>query len=247
MKLSLVIITKNEEKNIKACLDSVPFADEVIVVDSGSTDKTKELAITAGAKFIFNKWPGYGKQKQFAIDQASHDWVLLLDADEYLCKDLQSEIQSILTEPKFDAYRIPRQQIFMNRECRYGKSVDHPLRLVNRKKGQFDLKEIHESFVTTGTVSDLKAHMMHNSGITVAHRWEKIMRDVRLDYLNNENPDIGLSHVLIVPARYFLNYYIKKEGYRDGFPGFIMTTLFTFQIFLQNVAQYKKKLSKLFR
>src|SRR3989338_10224343 len=105
-KISLVIITKNEEKNIEKCIRSVPFADEVIVVDSGSTDQTESLVKKLGAKFIFNQWPGYGKQKQFAIDQAQNDWVLSLDADEYLCTELQSELKLLKdTNFSFDAYR----------------------------------------------------------------------------------------------------------------------------------------------
>lgn len=243
MKFSLVVITKNEEKNIEACIKSVPIADEVIVVDSGSTDRTGEIVKQLGGKFIFNEWPGYGKQKQFAIEQAKNDWILSLDADEYLTPELLEEIKKITTPDK-DAFHVPRKQIFMNRICHYGKSVDHPVRFVNRRKGSFDLKNIHESFISSGRVGDLKGFMMHNSGVTVVDRCKKIMRDLELEIINNENPHLTPANVTIDPIRYFLSYFFRRGGYKDGLPGFVMTALFAIQMFLQNAAQYEKNLSR---
>ncbi len=241
MKISLVIITKNEEANIAACIQSCPFADEVIVVDSGSSDKTEEICKSLGAKFIFNAWPGYGKQKQFAIEQAKNDWVLSLDADEYLTPELSQEINRA-QEFKFDSYKIPRKQIFMGAICHYGKSVDHPVRLFNRAKGSFDLKNIHESFISTGSVGDLHGFMMHNSGITVFERCKKIMRDLELEIQNNSDPSVSVINVMIDPIRYFLSYYIRHQGYKDGVAGYVMTALFAIQMFLQNAAQFEKNL-----
>ncbi len=244
-RFSLVVITKNEENNIGACLKSVPFADEVIVVDSGSTDRTKEIVEGLKARFIHNDWPGYGKQKQFALDKASHDWVLLLDADEYLDENLQAEIKSLLAGgPTEDAYRIPRKQIFMGKLCHYGKSVDHPVRLTNRRKGSYDLKNIHESFVTKGSLGTLKNFMIHNSGITVLDRCKKIMRDFELELQNNNSPDMTAAKVVFDPIRYFLSYYLRHQGYRDGFAGYVMTALFALQMFIQNAGQYEKNLFK---
>lgn len=245
MKISLVIITKNEEKNIEKCILSVPFADEVVVVDSGSTDKTEDICKRLNVRFIYNPWPGYGKQKQFAIDQAKNEWVLLLDADEYLSTTAQKEIASLLKNGlQQDAYRIPRKQIFMMKECHYGKSVDYPVRLCNRKKGQFDLKNIHESFIPQGTIGQLREHMMHNSGVTVLDRCKKIFRDLELELINNHNPDIRIKNIVLDPVRYFLSYYFKKQAFRDGIAGFIMTALFAIQMFLQNAAQFEKNLSQ---
>lgn len=243
MKVSLVVITKNEEKNIEKCIKSVPFADEVIVVDSGSTDKTKEIVESLGGKFIYNPWPGFGRQKQFAIEQAKNNWLVLLDADEYLSEKCQQEIITILkTEPKFSGYRIPRQQIFMGKECYYGKSVDYPLRLVDRSQGAYDLKNIHESFISHGEISTLKYPMTHNSGITVFDRCKKIMRDLELELENNNFPNLTVWNITIDPIRYFLSYYFKRKAFKDGLPGFVMTALFSIQVFLQNAAQYEKNL-----
>lgn len=244
-KISLVIITKNEEPNIEKCIQSVPFANEIIVVDSGSTDKTEIIAKRNHAKFIFNPWPGFGKQKQFAIDQASNDWVLLLDADEYLERSLQQEIENLLrNETKYDAFAIARKQIFINRDCHFGKSVDYPVRLVNRSKGQFDLKNIHESFISNGNVGQLSGFMMHNSGVTVIERCRKIMRDLELELIDSHYSDIKIKNVVIDPIIYFLSYYIKKQGFRDGMPGFILTALFTIHIFLLNASKYELKITK---
>lgn len=243
-KISLVIITLNEEKNIEKCILSAPFADEVIVVDSGSTDQTEAIAKRCKARFIFNSWPGYGVQKQFAIDQAKNDWVLLLDADEYLDEELKNEIKNLLSSGlAFDAYTLPRKQIFMNKECHFGKSVDHPLRLCNRKKGHYDLKNIHESFVTSGSIGELKGHMIHNSAVNVLDRCKKICRDLELELINNHNPNVGIKNIVLDPVRYFLSYYIKQQGFRDGLAGYVLTALFAIQMFLLNAAQFEKNLS----
>lgn len=240
-KLSLVVITLNEEKNIKQCIQSVPFADEIIVVDSGSKDRTEEIAKSLNANFIFNKWPGYGKQKQFAIEQAQNDWVLLLDADEYLDTDLQNEIKEILNSKDMkDGYFLARKQIFMNKICQYGKSVDHPLRLVNKSKGQFDQKDIHESFVSNGITDYINGFIIHNSGITVLDRCKKIIRDLELEILNDHSKSISKKEIFIDPFIYFFSYFVKKQGYKDGVPGFIMTGLFAIHIFLLNAARYEK-------
>lgn len=240
---TLVVITKNEEKNIGSCLKSVPFANEIIVVDSGSTDNTKNIVESFNARFIHHDWPGYGKQKQFALEQASHDWVLLLDADEYLDEKLQEEIKNLMERgPVADAYRIPRKQIFMDRLCHYGKSLDYPIRLTDKRKGAYDLKNIHESFIATGIVEKLHNFIIHNSGITVLDRCKKIMRDLELELIHNTPPTVTLSEIIYIPFKYFINFFIKQQGFRDGLPGFVMTALFAFQIFIQNAGQYEKNL-----
>src|SRR6218665_111492 len=126
--VSLVVITLNEEKNIRKCLESVPFAAEKIVVDSGSSDRTKSIAEECGAKVIHHAWEGYGRQKQFAIECSSNDWVLLLDADEFLTDDLKTEIPQKLSNPTADAFELPIHQIFMNKLCNHGKAVSWPVR-----------------------------------------------------------------------------------------------------------------------
>jgi glycosyltransferase involved in cell wall biosynthesis len=244
IKISLVVITLNEEINIENCLRSASFVDEIIIIDSGSTDRTGQIAQTYNARFIFNRWPGYGQQKQFAIEQASNDWVLLLDADEFLDVPLQEEIKELFKhELKFDAYTIPRKQVFMNKQCHYGKSIDYPIRLCNRKKGRFDLKNIHESFFTDGISGNLKNFMIHNSAVNVLDRCKKICRDIEIEIINNNNQSIKVKNIVIDPIRYFLSYFFKKKGYRDGVAGYILNVLFAIQIFLLNAAYYEKNMT----
>lgn len=243
-KISLVVITKNEEKNIDKCLSSARFVDEIIVVDSGSTDRTGEIVKAHGGKFIFNPWPGYGLQKQFALEQATNNWVLLLDADEFLEADLAERIVRLRDRGfDLDAYRLARKQVFMHRICHYGKSVDHPVRLVNKNVGAFDLKHIHESFISRGEVGSLEGFMIHHSGVSVLERCKKIMRDLELELANNNSPDVTAFKVVVDPVRYFLSYYFRHRGFKDGLPGFVMTMLFSIQIFLQNAGQLEKNLT----
>lgn len=149
MQISVTIITLNEEANIAAAIRSVEWADEVVVVDSGSTDRTREIAASLGARVLTNAWPGFSEQKQFAVDQATHDWILSLDADERVSDALADEIRSILkTGPKEDGFRIPRLSFYGGRPIRHGGWYpDLQLRLFDRRRGRWNGAVIHESFV----------------------------------------------------------------------------------------------------
>ncbi len=236
--ISLVVITLNEEKNIGKCLESVSFAHEVLVIDSGSTDNTKKVSEALGARFISHHWEGYGKQKQFAIEQATNDWVLLLDADEFLTKELVEEIK----EFDFDdiqAMELPIKQIFLGQVCHYGKAVSYPVRMFNRKHGAYDLKNIHEAFIVNGRVSRFKSAILHNSATDIGSRIKKIKRDVHLE-IKNSTLKVKWHHIFIDPVRYFFSYYLKQSAWRDGVPGFILTFLFAVQILFQNLAIYAR-------
>ena len=147
MKISAVIIAFNEERNIADAVRSVEWADEIIVVDSESTDSTREIAASLGARVVVNKWPGFSDQKQFAVDQASNDWILSLDADERISDDLRLEIDGIRNDaPSADGYRIPRLSYYMERPIRHGGWYpDLQLRLFDRTKGRWNGAVIHES------------------------------------------------------------------------------------------------------
>ena len=130
LPLSAVIITLNEEKALPKCLESVSFADDIVVVDSGSTDRTVAIAEEYGARVIHQDWLGYGKQKQFAVEQASHDWVFCLDADEWVSDELASSIQDVFPDPEYYAYKSPRCNKFLGRWLRHGEGYpDYNLRL----------------------------------------------------------------------------------------------------------------------
>ena len=146
MKISATIITLNEESNIKAACESVAWADEIVVVDSDSTDATREIAAQSGARVIVNAWPGFGAQKQFAIDQARHDWIFSLDSDERVSEELRQSIAALQHQPQADGYLIARRTFYQNRWIRGGGWYpDRQLRLFNRTKGQWKQRQIHES------------------------------------------------------------------------------------------------------
>ena len=131
---SVVIITLNAAQQLEACLQSAAFADEIVVVDSGSSDATAEIALKYGARVIVQPWLGFGRQKQFAVSQASHDWVLCLDADERVSDELRASIIATLRQPGFTAYQMPRCNRFMGRWLRHGEGYpDWSLRLFERR------------------------------------------------------------------------------------------------------------------
>jgi glycosyltransferase involved in cell wall biosynthesis len=241
IEVTLVIIAFNEEQNVKKCLDSVSFTSEKIVVDSGSTDQTRQIAENCGAKVFRQNWLGYGKQKQFAIEKASNDWILLLDADEFLTEELNHEIFQMLSENKLDsaAYRLPIKQIFMGKQLHFGRAVSEPIRFYNKKSGDYDLKNIHESFITSEKVGTLNGFAAHNSAVTIKERIDKIFRDTKLE-LEHSTSSPKLSDVFVSPFVYFFAQLLKKDALKDGIRGIILAGLFSFQIFLHNYLFYKK-------
>src|SRR5215471_1171350 len=150
MKISAVIITLNEQENIRPACESVAWADEIVVVDSESTDATRDLANDCGARIIVNKWPGFATQKQFATDAASSDWVFSLDADERISPELRGAIEQLKSKKRSslgDGYRVARRTFYVNRWIRGGGWYpDYQLRLFNRHKGSWGDRLIHESF-----------------------------------------------------------------------------------------------------
>lgn len=243
--LGLAVITKNEEQNIERCLQSVPFAQLSVVVDSLSTDRTVEIAKENGAKVILKKWEGYPKQKQFALDQLNTDWILVLDADEYLTLEAQVEIVKLIQNEKaLDAYHLPRYEFFMGRILKKGKGIDYPLRLLKRGTGSYTDREVHEEIYINGSSGTLKNGMVHKSSPTVMARFEKIKRDMELEDQYMTGEDMNLTTLFLGPIRYFLSYFLKGQAWRDGIPGVVWLVLFTFQIFLKHAVQYEKNLAR---
>jgi glycosyltransferase involved in cell wall biosynthesis len=163
MRLSVIIITKNEADHIDACIESVSFADEIIVVDSGSTDQTREIATGKGAQVTLTAdWPGFGRQKNRALELATGDWVLSLDADERVTPELAKIIQQELAHPTADAYKVARLSNFGGRWMRHsGWWPDYVLRLFKRGTARFKDVAVHESVVTTSSVAILDGHLLH--------------------------------------------------------------------------------------
>lgn len=185
MPISVVIVAKNEEKKIGMVLDAVQsIADEIIVVDSGSTDKTVSVAESHGARCLFQEWLGYAAQKNFAIDLAASDWVLSLDADEVLTPELQKEILKLKITGEinqFDGYKLPRILLIGNKPVRFGGFYpDAQLRLIKKGRGQFNNRMVHEAIKISGPVRTLHNHMLHYGYNTVEEFSQAMEKYARL-------------------------------------------------------------------
>lgn len=223
MKISAVIITLNEEKNISPAIESVSWADEVIVVDSESTDRTCEIAENAGAKVITSAWEGFASQKQFAADSASNDWIFSLDADERATPDLALEIQELKTKSNLaDGYKIPRLSIYMGRPIKHGGWYpDRQLRLFDRRKGRWSDVLIHESFkLNEGSrMGELNGDILHYSVEDAAHHHRMIgerYAPLASRQMFEQGRRTSLLGIIAAGPSAFARAYFLKLGLLDG-------------------------------
>jgi glycosyltransferase involved in cell wall biosynthesis len=224
--LSVAMIARNEEKNLPRTLESVRWADEIVIVDSGSIDRTPEVAREFGAKHSFNRdFKGFSAQKTLAIDQCTSDWILLLDADEVVSPELAAEIHEIIANPRFEAYWIPRLNLFMNRWIRYGGFYpDHKLRLWRRGAARMEEVEPHATPQFDGPKGTLKHDLIH-------YAYPKL--ELYLDHMNDyssksagmlaERGRAGTTAgfvrlALFNPAATFVKNYFFRLGFLDGIP-----------------------------
>lgn len=240
-KLSVVIITFNEEKNITNCLNSVQdVADEIIVVDSFSTDQTEGICHQYDkVRFTQNVFKGFGAQKQFATNLAKNDWVLSLDADETITKDLQDEIRSVLNAGNpFDSYSIRRQTNYLGRTLRFcGMHTERHVRLFNKKKAKFSDHQVHEHVVSVN-VSALKNPMIHFPYQSIAHHVDKINNYTSL--YSSKRSITPFQVITKVPIR-FLTIYFLKLAILDGYAGFIWAMMGSYYSFLKYVKLSEKR------
>jgi glycosyltransferase involved in cell wall biosynthesis len=222
--LSACIIARDEADRIADCIRSVQFCDEVLVVDSGSTDATVEIARACGARVLHRDWTGYRSQKQFAVDQAAHDHVLCIDADERVTAQLRDEIE-VLRLQQFDgcaAWSMPRLTDYCGRFLRHGNSYpDRALRLFDRRQGRWGGYEVHESFRTDGPVGKLGGHLEHFSYRDLDDHEERMRRYAGLmaEEMRRAGKRKGFAAVFVNPLWRFLRGMILKRGYLDGWRG----------------------------
>jgi len=220
-KLSIVIITKNEQKFIADAIKSSLFADEVLILDSGSTDDTVSITKELGGKAFQQEWLGFGKQKQKAVELASNDWVFVLDSDERISHKLQDEILQELQNPKFDGYFIPRLNNFFGKDIKTcGLYPDYTIRLFNRQKGKFSEVEVHESVQITNT-SHLKNDIIHLAYDSIE---EFITKQNNYSTLNHKKRN--MIKAIINPYWTFFKLFILKRGFLDGWHGFVISKLY---------------------
>ena len=227
--LSVVIITRNEEHNIARCLESVAFADEKIVVDSDSDDRTTEIAREHGAKVISNVFTGYGPAKQAGVDCATGEWVLSIDADEALSPALAEEIEQIVASiDSLDGYYLPRCTNFLGRWIRHSNWYpDHVLRLFRRDKGRLDGAVVHEKVIVDGPVGKLKADLLHYSYPSMEEYLRKfdIYTTMGAEEAHRAGKHAGWWALTAKPLAAFVRHYFIKQGFRDGLEGLLISVL----------------------
>jgi glycosyltransferase involved in cell wall biosynthesis len=238
-KLSVTIITRNEEAQIGDCLESVRWADEIIVVDTGSVDRTLELCSKYTPHVYSRPWEGFALAKNAAITLATGDWILSLDADERVSEGLHQAITTLQRQPIAtcaDGYAVPRRNYLWGRWLRYGGLYpDHQIRLFKRGKGGFKAQRVHESVAIDGRVERLWHPLEHHSyqGISdVIQRLDRYTGLAALDRRDQGQP-FRRSMLVIRPLGRFLRNYVLKQGFRDGIPGLIMAVSYAYGVFVR--------------
>ncbi len=221
-QLSVVIISKNEENFIADAVKSALFANEVLVLDSGSTDETCSIAKNLGAKVMHQDWLGFGPQKNKAVELAKNNWVFVLDSDERITLELQLELLSILKNPIASGYYVARLNNFFGKSIRYcGLYPDYSIRLFNREKGKFNDVTVHESVQINGDTDKLKNHMIHLAFDTV-----KEFSNKQKKYAALSQKKKNLIKAFISPIWTFLKIYIFRLGFIEGWRGFIIAKVY---------------------
>jgi glycosyltransferase involved in cell wall biosynthesis len=244
--LSVTVITLNEEKNLARALESVGFADEIVVVDSGSTDRTREIAEKFKVRFYTNPWPGYGQQKNFAQAKASHDWVFNLDADEAISKELREEIETKLEKAESQGVRgfqLPRKTFYWNQWIRHGGWYPNLLvRLVDRRHAKWSEPEVHEDLEVDGPVETLNNALLHYSFPNIHSQVLTNLRFAGLgaQELRRKGMKPRLRRLIGKPIGKFAETYILKRGFLDGLPGLIISVNAAYSMFLKYAFLYEE-------
>jgi glycosyltransferase involved in cell wall biosynthesis len=238
VKLTVTVITRNEAANIEGALESVKWADEIVVVDSRSSDNTVEIARRHASRIEVHDWKGYSAQRNYAAAIASHDWILALDADERVPPELAQEIQAIMRSgPAAGGYRMPRISYYLGRWIRGTDWYpDYQLRLYNRRAGQFNGKRVHESVeLAHGRAGTLRHNLQHYPYRDISDHVISIDHYTTLaaeEWFANGRRTNALDVMLHPPAA-FLRNYVVRGGFRDGIPGFLVSVLNSYYVFLK--------------
>lgn len=236
LPISVVVITLNEEKNIRRCLESADFVNDIIVLDSYSKDKTKDICVQLGARFEQQEWLGFGLQKKRATELAKNDWVLSLDADECISKELKEEIIAKWSslDPKV-GYRLPRISYFLKRWIRHGGWYpDYQLRLFHRRYSQWSEQPIHEKVLAESS-ADFKNPLQHYVFNNISH--QVVTNDkystLQMQKMKEQGKTFNWFHFFTKPFVKFIECYVLKLGFLDGMAGFIIAISAAYSVFLK--------------
>ena len=222
--LSAVIITHNAARQLADCLNSLSFVSEIIILDSGSDDETKNIADAYQARFVHQDWLGYGPQKQKAVELANYDWVLCLDADERVSEELAALIQTELNNPHHQAYQFPRCNRFMGRWLKHGEGYpDISLRLFDRNVASWSDDEVHEVVRTEVSVGTLSGDLLHDSASSLDDYLarQNLYTSLQAESMYQAGKQAGAGRLLFNPLFRFFKFYFFRLGFLDGIPGLI--------------------------
>ncbi len=219
-----MLITRNAASVLDACLESLAFADEIVVVDSASSDGTVEIAQRRGARVVQKEWLGFGRQKQFAVEQAAHDWVLCLDSDERVSSPLAASIRAVLEAPASPVYRMARRNRFLGRWLAHGEGYpDWSPRLFNRLNARWSDDLVHEKVLFAVTPGVLRGDLLHDSSDDLAAYLERQNRYTTLAARQafEQGRGAGALHLVFSPLVRFFKFYVFRLGFLDGMPGLL--------------------------
>jgi len=228
LPLSVVLVVQDAAALLPACLASVAFADDVVVVDSGSSDGTAECAARHGARVVQRDWMGFGLQKQFAVAQARNDWVLCLDADERVSPELDCSIRAALEAPASPVYRMRRRNRFIGRWLRHGEGYpDWSTRLFDRKNAAWSDDPVHEKVLYAVTPGTLSGDLLHESAEDLAKYFQKQNRysTIAAQQLFERGHRASALQLILSPLVRFTKFYVLRLGFLDGVPGLVHTTI----------------------
>jgi len=236
--ISACIITYNEEKNIAACLESISWVEEIIVVDSLSSDRTVELCRKYTDRVHLKEWQGHVRQKNYALQLARHEWVLCLDADERVSPELRREIEECLsTENRSaDGYYFPRHSFYLGRWINHGGWYpDYKLRLFKKSRGRWGGKDPHDRVLLDGDGAYLQSDLLHYVYRNLSHQLQTVdsFSSITAAGLDADGERFSPARLVLRPIFKFIGTYVIKRGFLDGLPGFIISVASSFYVFLR--------------
>jgi glycosyltransferase involved in cell wall biosynthesis len=244
--LSVLVTTRNEEPALRACLESARWAEEIVVVDSGSTDQTVPIARSLADRVLEHAYENPAAQKNWALPQLKHDWTLILDADERVTPELQSEIESVLADPaRRNGYWIRRENWFYGKPVRSaGWQRDRVLRLLDRRKGAYQPVLVHEEIELQGTAGTLSAKLLHEPYRDLDHYFEKWSRYSRwsAEELRKKGVRATGARLLLRPWLRFARMYLLEGGYREGRRGIVLCGLAAFSVFTKYARRWESEI-----
>lgn len=243
--VSVVIVTKDEEKNIEDALKSIADAKEIIIVDAFSTDRTIEICTSYTDKIFQQHWQGYARQKQLAVDYATGPWVCILDADERLTPELKDEIRETLLKTDCNGFYLPRKNYFLGKWIRHsGWWPDYTLRLFRKGKASLEDREVHEKVILDGAAGYLKNPLEHYTYRTIADFLRKMENYSTLaaKEIRRKSGNTPLFSVAVRPVFTFVKMFFLRLGFLDGVYGFLLALLYSHYTFLKYVKTWEKEL-----